>query len=148
MKQSTAFLIIASIFILIHGCKEEFNFSEENDLSDVKFDTLTFTHSLKGWEIYSWPEDSKWKYSFLPGTNRLKTLNEIQNNPISVTGADSLKAIIAKLPAYEQIFWIGTQWLSRSWTYSFGTIQLPPKSVQVEIKEFCGTRNIILTIVD
>ncbi len=33
--------------------------------------------SMKGYELYSWKIKGHWYYSLLPGTNRLKTSDEI-----------------------------------------------------------------------
>ena len=75
--------------------------------NNSKLDTISFSHSMKGWELYSWPSESDWNYSILIGTNRNKTYQEVTTNKISVVGKDSLKILLDKFPANEQIFWIG-----------------------------------------
>ena len=37
-------------------------------------------HSMKGYELYSWPEDSQWHFTLITGTNRDKTLEEVISN--------------------------------------------------------------------
>jgi len=146
--RSITIISLVILFLSQSNCKKEFDSENFIDVNGVKFDTLTFTHSVKGWELYSWPTNNDWKYSFLIGTNRLKTFDEVYNNPLVVTGKDSLKAIINKLPANEEIFWISTVWLSRTWLESFGSLQLPSRNIQIEIKEYCEKRDIKLTILD
>ena len=34
-------------------------------------------HSVKGYELYSWEENGQWHYTFITGTNRVKTMKEI-----------------------------------------------------------------------
>lgn len=114
----------------------------------LKIDTISFKRSMKGWELYSRPEGNLWTYSFLIGTNTLKTLSQVKNNPIRVVGEDSLKSILNKLPSGEEIMWIGQQWLNETWSSDYGNLKLPPRSIQIEIKEFCDTKNLKLTIAE
>lgn len=72
-----------------------------------KLDTITFAHSMKGWELYSWAKGNDWKYSILMGTNREKTYDEVITNKVAVTGKDSLKMLLDKFPSKEEIFWMG-----------------------------------------
>lgn len=114
----------------------------------LKIDTIFFNHSMKGWELYSWPEGTSWTYSFLLGTNSQKTFSQVKNNPIRVMGEDSLKSILYKLPSGEEIMWIGQQWLNATWSSDYGNLKLPPRSIQIEIKEFCDSKNLKLTIAE
>lgn len=146
--RSISIITILIIFLFQSNCKKEFDSENNTSITDTKFDTLTFIHSLKGWELYSWPTNYDWNYSFLIGTNRLKSLDEIYNNPLVVTGKDSLKAILNRLPENEEVFWISTTWLSHNWAEGFGSLQLPSRTIQIEIKDYCEKRNIKLTITD
>ncbi len=143
------FLILALLLIIsLVSCKKEFQQNSFLDIRGMKLDTLNFTHSMKGWELYSWPVNAGWRYSFLIGTNRLKTLQEVYDNPLTVTGEDSLKAILNKLPENEEVFWISSSWLGQNWASNFGALQLPPRIIQLDIKEFCEKRKIKLTITE
>lgn len=150
MKKS----ILISAFVLFAlfnniSCNKEEN--KENALASItsaKLDTITFTHSMKGWELYSWAVDSRWKYSLLIGTNALKSYSQVTTNKISVIGEDSIKVILNKLPAGEEIFWIGPQWLQSSYFSDPNVFSLPPRNIQIEIKEFCDNKNLKLYIAD
>jgi hypothetical protein len=73
-------------------------------------------HSMKGYELYSWLEDSQWHFTLITGTNRNKTLEEIISNiniiseegwvHIHVVGVDAIKTVLSRLPQNEYIFWL------------------------------------------
>jgi hypothetical protein len=94
-------LVVASFSLI--ACSKENN----QDYNSSKLDTLTISHSMKGWELYSWPNGNDWNYSLLEGTNRVKTYKEVTENKIVFTGIDSLRMVLDKFPAKEYIFWIG-----------------------------------------
>lgn len=110
--------------------------------NNSKLDTISISPSMKGWELYSWPTESDWKYSILIGTNRNKTYQEVLANKISVVGKDSLKRLLDKFPANEQIFWsrkpFGDDW---------GNISLPDDNTINEIKDYCTQKKLVLTVV-
>ncbi len=142
-KAQTAFcisLIVASF--LFTTCSKENN--QGNNTS--KLDTLTISHSMKGWELYSWPNGNDWNYSFLEGTNRVKTYKEVTENKIVFTGIDSLRMVLDKFPAKEYIFWIGRGWLSDIWHENYGNLSLPDSNTVNEIKSYCIKRDLILVV--
>ncbi|HEY79044.1 MAG TPA: hypothetical protein G4O09_08030 [Dehalococcoidia bacterium] len=57
-----------------------------NKLSITAIDKLT--HSMKGYELYSWEEDNQWHFTLITGTNRTKMMEEIisREDLISETG--------------------------------------------------------------
>ena len=71
---------------------------------------------MKGYELYSWSEDSQWHFTLITGTNRNKTLEEIISNEdfiseagwvqIHVVGIDAIKTVLNKLPQDESLFWL------------------------------------------
>ena len=73
-------------------------------------------HSMKGYELYSWSDDSQLHFTLITGTNRNKTLEEIISNQdiiseagwvqIHVIGADAIKAVLSKLHQGEEILWL------------------------------------------
>lgn len=85
-----------------------------NKLSIGAVDELP--HSMKGYELYSWSEDSQWHFTLITGTNRNKTLEEIISNEdviseagwvqIHSVGVDAIKAVLDKLPQGEEILWL------------------------------------------
>jgi len=141
-------ILISVLSISLTSCTKDFEQFDVSNYSCLKLDTITFSHSMKGWELYSWPIDSKWKYSLLIGTNVFKTYEQITNNPLSVIGEDSLKVVLSKLPAGEEIFWKGPVWLGIYLQSNPRILTLPPRSIQIEIKEFCDNKNLKLYIAD
>ena len=60
----------------------------------------------QGYELYSWKIKGHWHYSLLPGTNRLKSYEEITAPGVVKRDADGLKAELRKLPRGERVFWM------------------------------------------
>jgi hypothetical protein len=119
---------------------------EMGPVQPLNLDTIFIEHSMKGWELYSWPNGKEWDFSFLPGTNRLKTYEEVISNKIVVCGVDSLKMLLDKFPAKEYIFWIGEGWLESIWHEGHGSISLPGSSILNEIKEYCRQKDLEITV--
>lgn len=138
-------LIIAGVF---WSCQKEEKDDHKPDSVGLKLDTLSLNHSIKGWELYSWNENSPWTYSLLIGTNAVKSLSQVKNNPIRIVGEDSLRILLTKLREEEEIFCIGKQWLISTWNSDKGNIKLPPRDIRLYIKEFCSIRAHKLQIVE
>ena len=62
--------------------------------------------SMKGYELYSWKIKGHWYYSLLPGTNRLKSYEEITAPSSVKRDAAGLKSELQKLPRGEEVFWM------------------------------------------
>jgi hypothetical protein len=58
--------------------------------------------SMKGWELYVWQKDGDTYFSLLPGTNRLKTDDEISK--AAVKGIDAIKPKLDELKPSEMVF--------------------------------------------
>lgn len=102
-------------------------------------------HSMKGYELYSWPEDSQWHFTLITGTNRNKTLEEIISNAniisedgwvqIHVVGVEAIETVLSRLPQNEYIFWLPR--LREEQTPQGGVnITLPPEPTIDTIKEY------------
>lgn len=73
-------------------------FAAENDRSAKP--------ATKGYELYSWRvADGTWRYSLLPGTNRMKATDEITAAAVVISDASALKRRLAALATNEQVFW-------------------------------------------
>lgn len=91
-------------------------------------------HSVKGYELYSWSQDSRWNFTLITGTNRDKTLEEVTTGEdfisetgwerIRVSGTDALKTVLSKLPQNESVVWLSG--LRDGSTQTGIDIQLPP----------------------
>jgi hypothetical protein len=100
--------------------------------------------SMKGFELYSWPEDSQWHFTLITGTNRNKTLEEIISNEdfiseagwiqIQVVGVDAIKAVLSRVPKNEFIVWLAGM-RSEQTPQSSVNITLPEKPTIDTIKE-------------
>lgn len=138
-------LILVSLgFLQCSGEKD----SEMKPVAKIDFDTISFTSSMKGWELYSWPNGADWNHSLLPGTNRLKSYVEVTSNRLVIFGSDSLKMLLDKLPEGEEIFWIGRGWLGKAWGSGYGDLTLPDENTLNEIKAYCLQNNLVLRISD
>ena len=65
----------------------------------------TNQQSMKGYELYSWKVKGHWYYSLLPGTNRVKTYEEITDPERVKRDKSGLKTELQKLPKGEEVFW-------------------------------------------
>ncbi|MBN1259719.1 MAG: hypothetical protein JXB35_03475 [Anaerolineae bacterium] len=90
--------------------------------------------SMKGWELYSWQEAGTWQFTLVPGTNRLKTWDEITQE--GVAGVVTLKARLATLAEGEQVFW-GTELAGGA---------LPPEAIVDQVREYCKTLGLSLVL--
>ena len=91
--------------------------------------------SMKGFELYSWQENGDWVYSLLVGTNREKTVAEIQAQEARLKNLDALKKILESIPAEEQISWVQRTPFS-----------LPPEAVLVSVEKICQKQGLRLTV--
>lgn len=140
------FSLISSTFALINCSKG--NINEIHPLGLIDPDTISFYHSMKGWELYSWPNGNDWNYSILVGTNRTKSYSEVTKNKIIVFGIDSLKMLLDKFPENEYMFWVGKEWLKTCWDSDCGDLTLPDNKTINEIKEYCADKKLLLGISD
>jgi hypothetical protein len=66
----------------------------------------TSTHSMKGWELYSWSSGctnaDATCFALLVGTNRMKSVDEIKQTPLTL---QQLDAALAKLATGDEILW-------------------------------------------
>jgi hypothetical protein len=102
---------------------------------------------MKGYELYSWPEGPDWDFALMVGTNRIKTLEEVTSPQSTLHGVEALKTALRALPANEQVFWAGADWLERSQTAS-GGIAIPPTPIRDEIATLSVQLGIKLTVDD
>jgi len=105
-------------------------------------------HSFKGYELYSWEEDSQWHFTLITGTNRLKTIEEITCEgefvsetgwvKIQVVGTDAIKDVLRRLPEGESVFWCDELHTGQS---TETDLQLPPEQTVDLIERYaeqCG----------
>jgi len=115
-----------------------------------------FPHSMKGYELYSWLEDSQWHFTLITSTNRNKTLEEIisKEDYISesrwakahVVSVDAVKDTLSRLPQSELIFWCDGMRLVQTAEININ-IQLPPEQITDAIKEHAERCGLDFTII-
>lgn len=93
--------------------------------------------SMKGWELYSWSVDGVWSYSLLVGTNRNKTLDEVQDPITRLADVAALKKQLARLAKGELVFWV---------MRDIAGLSLPPEEVIYDIRAFCAQQELELTL--
>jgi hypothetical protein len=140
VKMIIAVSLLLSSFFFVR-CNEATN-PETNQLIQLKLDTVSFAHSMKGWELYSWPNGKDFNYSVLMGTNRAKTYEEVLANKLRVSGKDSLNLLLNKFPESESIFWIVKSWGNKR------SFVLPDQKTVDEIKAYCVQKKLTLMVIE
>jgi hypothetical protein len=86
--------------------------------------------AFKGMELYSWQDQAgRWRFSILPGTNRNKTVSEVQDRPLSRT---ELRAAFCTMAKGEQVFWM--PYAVEAETGQHRTFPYPPEKIQQQIQ--------------
>ena len=91
--------------------------------------------SMKGYELYSWESDGTWYFSLLVGTNRLKSLDEIQEPATAIQGIAKLKPVLESLASGQYIFWSAADPLA-----------FPPEGTIQQVQQICQERGLELFI--
>jgi hypothetical protein len=91
--------------------------------------------SMKGFELYSWEQDRQWCFSLLIGTNREKTMEEIQSPEATLQGMEELQADLASIPSGQYITWS-----------AFDPLAFPPEDLIQQVVEFCTEHGLKLSI--
>ena len=128
MKSTSCIIVIVVVTTLLFGCCQA-PLAQSRD--------ARLTHSMKGWELYSWKSLGQWHFSLLIGTNRLKTFSEVSSPKIRVRGVRALKGRLNQLVKGEELTW------------SVGLVPrtvLPPEEIVDEVKSYCEKRGIILRL--
>ncbi len=92
--------------------------------------------SMKGYELYSWQADGAWYFSVLVGTNREKTLEEIQSPDARLEGVEALRPVLEAMPAGQYVTWT-----------SRDSLAFPPDELLRQVQEICQKRGLELGIV-
>jgi hypothetical protein len=91
--------------------------------------------SMKGFELYSWEKDDQWRFSILIGTNREKTLEEIQSPDATLQGIEELKTALESIPTGQFITWLERDQLT-----------FPPEDLIQQVVEICKKQGLELSI--
>lgn len=114
-------------------------------------------HSMKGYEWYSWVEDSQWHFALTTGTNRPESEEETTSGgnvanqdgwvKISVMGVEGIKQVLNGLPQGEAVLWFGKEWREQTGAET-GGIRLPPEEIIYDIQEHCKGLGLELQVVN
>ncbi|MDD5398067.1 MAG: hypothetical protein PHU70_03195 [Dehalococcoidia bacterium] len=112
-------------------------------------------HSLKGYELYSWPVNGLWHFTLVTGTNRNKTLEEVISTEnivsaegwvhVHMVGLDALITMLSTVPQNELVSWLGG--LRSEQTPQNGVdITLPASSIIDAVKQRAAESGINLMV--
>jgi hypothetical protein len=90
---------------------------------------------MKGYELYSWESDGTWYFSLLVGTNRLKTLEEIQDPAVALQGIDELKPVLESLASGQYLSWS-----------AMDPLAFPPEETIKQVRQICQDQGLELFI--
>ncbi len=107
-------------------------------------------HSDKGYELYSWPSDGRWRFALMTATNRVKSVAEITTGVdqvdswvrLSADSVEGIKQHLRRVPPTEGVFWIWKQ----ARVVPAGTIAQPPDEIVDAIKAYCKQLGINLHV--
>ena len=98
--------------------------------------------TFKGMELYSWQSsDSNWRYAILVGTNREKTLAEVEENVIDLERA---KDLIADMADGETLFWMNVAFDLQ--TSQKVKLPYPSPDVVQALRDFASENQVFLVI--
>ena len=125
MKTIRFFLCVIMLGLFLAGCQ-----SESATITDDPND------AMKGYELYSWQERDQWYFSLLIGTNREKTLEEIQAPDTALKGIEALQPALEKIPAGQFVTW-----------RSLETQAFPPEEIVKQVERICKDQGLEFAIV-
>jgi len=98
--------------------------------------------AFKGMEMYSWQIGAgEWQYAILTGTNRNKTLDEVQAAPLDL---QSVKDAIREMAVGESLFWVHNVLDTRSG--QMVALPFPSETVMHELQEIAREKQVDLYI--
>jgi len=98
--------------------------------------------AFKGMELYSWQNKAGgWQYAILQGTNRNKTLEEVQATPLDLQG---VKITITKMAVGESLFWMNS--VSDPSLGQTLKLPFPPNTIVDELTNFARKKQVAIYI--
>ena len=98
--------------------------------------------AFKGMEMYSWQSEAgEWQYAILVGTNRNKTLDEVQAAPLDL---EEIEEEIGKLAIGESLFWMNSVFDAESG--QMVALPFPPRALTDELQELAREKQVRLYI--
>ena len=98
--------------------------------------------AFKGIELYSWQDEKgEWLFSILMGTNRIKSIEEIQATPLDI---EAVKDRFCEMAIGEGVLWMDG--IRDSGTEELLPFPTPPQRIVAELEEAAGLCQIHLSI--
>jgi len=127
--------MLLAVFLI--GCTAQPDATSTPDTTHVD---KTSQPAFKGMELYSWRTDTgEWRYSILLGTNRLKSVAEVQEDPLTLA---QLKTAISSLAQGESLFWLNR--VDESTKEQGFELAFPPRQVIAELQHYAAAHQITL----
>ena len=134
MKTIRFILCVLMLVVFVSGCQSMAPKPTEQAINPLL--PIPGAKTMKGYELYSWQEESQWYFSVLIGTNREKTLEEIQAPDARLKGIEELQPLLESIPAGEYITW-----------WSRESLAFPPEEMLKQVQEICKKQDLELGIV-
>ena len=95
---------------------------------------------VKGIELYSTyhAESKEWRFGWLPGTNRIKTADEV-NASLKIVGLKALKRELETFAEHEGVFVVENDWPGKPKGIN---VTLPSRMILMDLQAFCKSRKI------
>lgn len=134
MRAIRHILCAIMLAVFVSGCQDATPKPTEQVVNPLR--PVPGAKTMKGYELYSWQEDGQWYFSVLIGTNREKTLEEIQAPDAKLKGIEELQPFLESIPIGEYITW-----------WSREPLALPPEGILKQVQEICKRQGLELSIV-
>ena len=92
------------LIILLVSCNNEQGKKEIKNSTDSTAKNTVRQRSMKGFDLYAWEKDGTAFFTLLPGTNRIKTSEEIYDIKNAVEGINAIENKINEIDTGEYIF--------------------------------------------
>lgn len=86
------------------SCNNQQEKNEIKNSTDTTGKSTSPQRSMKGFDMYAWKKDGNIFFTLLPGTNRIKTLEEIYNIKNAVEGMSAIENKINEIDTGEYVF--------------------------------------------
>ena len=98
--------------------------------------------AFKGMELYSWQDQAGgWRFSILPGTNRNKSVSEVQEQPLSRA---EVQVAFCQMAKKEQVFWM--PYAVEADTGQHRSFAYTPEEIQTQIRTFADRCKVQLVV--
>ena len=127
MRLFSGSVIFVILLVSLLGCRSQIDPAHR----------ATLAGSMKGYELYSWQEGEHWYYSLLPGTNRIKSFDEISVEEVRLPDSEALMMELGRLPPGEWVYWTSQRVPGTG---------LPAGEILAQVRDYCEQTGLLLEI--